>query len=177
MASINCKYCKSMFSSPHSASKYCSMSCRFWTYVDRSAGDMECWPWVGGMNKATGYGGFTIEGRQHTAHRIAYILTIGNPGDFVVCHKCDNRPCCNPNHLFKGTRNDNMQDMIQKGRDDHTRSPRGIENGMSKINEDIVRLIRNRGNFETHRAIADELNLTRSQVSRIINRTAWAHVN
>lgn len=93
---------------------------RFWSKVDRRDPD-ECWEWKG-SRIFSGYGQFWLGARQLKAHRIAYELGTGEmpPDDLVVCHACDNPPCCNPAHLWLGTVRDNVQDMIAKGR-----QPRG----------------------------------------------------
>lgn len=89
---------------------------RFWILVDKSAGPDKCWHWTGycGTN---GYGQVKIRNRRTSPHRYAYELTFGPiPKGMVICHKCDNPPCCNPAHLFLGTYSDNTQDSIRKGR-------------------------------------------------------------
>lgn len=90
---------------------------RFWRFVDKSG---ECWEWVGARNKA-GYGHFAMgaEGQVVLAHRASYELEHGTiPKGMFVCHHCDNPSCVRPDHLFAGTRSDNMRDAQQKGRVD-----------------------------------------------------------
>lgn len=74
-----------------------------------------CWEWTG-SRLPKGYGQFRALGEQY-AHRVSYILKYRVDIDgLVVCHRCDNPPCVNPEHLFIGTLDDNMRDMVLKGR-------------------------------------------------------------
>lgn len=101
------------------------VSARFWSKVDIQ-GEDECWPWIAGLSQ-DGYGTFRHKYQQYRAHRFAWELVNGTiPNDewkntMHVLHTCDNRICCNPKHLFIGTHRDNMQDMIQKGRQNRSR--------------------------------------------------------
>lgn len=77
--------------------------------------DSGCWHFTGPIS-ATGYGKIGYRGRVTLAHRLSYILHVGDPGELFVLHKCDNRKCVNPEHLFLGTAKDNTQDMLAKNR-------------------------------------------------------------
>ena len=77
----------------------------------------ECWPWLGATS-TDGYGTQTVLGGfKARAHRVVYELYYDDsPGDFYILHTCDNRLCCNPRHLYKGTQADNIKDMDDRGR-------------------------------------------------------------
>ncbi len=90
----------------------------FWARVDRS--DLDgCWPWTRGR-LAFGHGrtaSLDAPGLRELTHRIAWKLVNGPiPAGLCVLHRCDNPPCCNPAHLFLGTKLDNARDAGAKGR-------------------------------------------------------------
>lgn len=88
----------------------------FWNHV-RIGGVNDCWPWLGHL-KNDGYGRCVFDGKNMAASRVAYII-VKNPNlsdDLLVRHKCDYRPCCNPNHLEEGTFKDNYEDCLFRGR-------------------------------------------------------------
>ena len=84
----------------------------------------DCWVWGAGsfkrVKKMPGrYGGFWLDGRMRYAHRVAWEVFVGEiPPGMNVLHRCDNPPCCNPDHLFLGTQKDNVHDMMAKDRGD-----------------------------------------------------------
>lgn len=85
----------------------------FWTKVQRGAPD-ECWPWLG-YRRPSGHGLTSHQGIPCNASRKAWILTHGIIKDgLCVNHRCDNAACCNPDHLYLGTRADNMYDYFGK---------------------------------------------------------------
>lgn len=78
--------------------------------------DDGCWDWLGSLNQF-GYGQVSWQGKSIGAHRAAHEVAKGPiPEGLHVMHTCDNRKCVNPEHLFLGTRSDNMRDMVAKGR-------------------------------------------------------------
>lgn len=90
---------------------------KFWSRV-QILGESACWLWTASHN-GLGYGQMRVNTVLQVAHRLAYMDCVGPiPDGLVVRHKCDNPPCCNPNHLELGTQKDNMDDATKRGRMD-----------------------------------------------------------
>lgn len=102
---------------------------RFWSKVAVSESDV-CWEWQAYKNNR-GYGRFRFDGRDQSAHRVAYTLEVGPiPISAHILHRCDNPPCCNPDHLYAGDASRNMMDAYERGQKQPTR---GELNGRAKL--------------------------------------------
>jgi hypothetical protein len=136
---------------------------RFWAKVKKT---QTCWLWIAAIAD-NGYGrACVVKGEFEQAHRVSWRLHFGPiPNGLHVCHKCDVRNCVRPEHLFLGTRTDNMQDCAQKGRQN------------SKLNPDLVRAIRSRyAGGERASALAVEFGVDKSTVHLVVSRRYWTHV-
>jgi hypothetical protein len=151
---------------------YCSKACYFWGHVDRTPGhgpNGDCWPWTGGINPVSGYGQTEREscgGKTRRAHRHAYTLANGDPGEMNVLHRCDVRHCCNPGHLFLGTAYDNWADAIGKGR---------MVIAVPKLTADEVLAIRR--SSATVRELARQHQVVAPTIRAIIQGRTWRHLS
>lgn len=146
---------------------------RFLSMV-RDHSDSECcWEWAGHLN-SNGYGRFPTDNTVRLAHRVAFEMFFAPiPEGKNVCHKCDNRKCVNPAHLWLGTQSDNLKDAAAKGRmfrPDTT----GERNGNRKLCwsdvRNIRRLFRN-GMIRKH--IAQIYGVAPSTVGEIVSNKIW----
>lgn len=126
-----------------------------------------CWHWLKG--KSHGYGQMRVHqvfgSTPLYAHRVSYVLYHGPiPEGLSVLHRCDNHYCVNPEHLFHGTQQDNLADMVGK-----KRHPYGQRNGQAKVSDLVVLAIREAvASGEKQYLVARLHNLSEAQISRIV---------
>jgi len=147
---------------------------RFWGHVDKNSSPIfyngtRCWIWTA-FCYPNGYGLVGLYGKNLLPHRISYELFFGDiPEGLLVLHHCDNRPCCNPSHLFLGTHQDNEDDKSHKGR-----QAKGEMNGNHKLTDAQVSEIRHRYarygiGGENMYVLAKEFEISPKQICRIVN--------
>jgi len=156
------------------------LSVRLWKSIDRRGAD-ECWPWTA-KRKTAGYGSIGLGSRSSgsaLAHRIVWELIHGpipkssDHHGMVVMHTCDNRLCCNPNHLRLGRQSDNVRDMDLKGR--RVSAPKlGEKHHNAKLSEADVIAIRN--SKASNAELAKRFKVTKENIGYIRARKAWKHI-
>lgn len=149
---------------------------RFWAKVNKEPGQGPtgtCWLWTAAID-TNGYGAYKIGARKRNAHRVAYEL-INGPIDrhLDVRHTCDVRLCCNPEHLVRGTRLQNVQDAM-----DRDRNPKGETNGNSKFSEKQARAVKEllAGGAKCV-TIANLVGCSPETIGLIKNGKTWKHVS
>jgi hypothetical protein len=132
-----------------------------------------CWEWKLALTM-WGYGRMKYDGKTRGAHRMAYTAFIGPiPKGKIVCHKCDNRKCCNPDHLFLGTHQENSFDMVEKGR-----SLFGERHKLSKISDsEAIEIIRMIESGMKTKEITTIMGLKKGVVNGIRYGCAWTHLS
>lgn len=138
--------------------------------TDRSG---DCWIWTCGIN-GKGYGNVKVNGLTKSAHRAAYELENGPiVKGMLVCHRCDNPLCVNPDHLFLGTPKQNTHDSIEK-----RRWSVGEHHPPAKLTESDVSEIRRRyASGERQIALGREFGIHQTGISAIVLRKKWRHVS
>jgi hypothetical protein len=154
---------------------------RFWNKVNKDGPVPEhkpklgkCWVWVRALD-SVGYGQFGFRGKIERSHRVSYILEHDSiPSGMCILHKCDNRACVRPDHLYAGTRQKNTRDMVNANR-----QSKGSLHGPSKLTEEEVVEIRRLAEAgiiygEIIRKLG--LDVNQPNLSLVVNRKTWRHV-
>ena len=146
-----------------------------------------CWEWTKCLDK-DGYGDIsvTIDKQRYTkkAHRVMYELKNGSiENGLLACHTCDNRKCCNPDHIFLGTAKDNAEDMVAKGRSVvssgafTSEKTKGEKNGRSLLTQEDVDEIRERRDkglkYGELKAMAEEFGIAYITIQKIVAGKLW----
>jgi hypothetical protein len=151
----------------------------FWEKVDRTGGEDACWIWIRSVD-TSGYGALKVGGKKVNAHRYSYELTYGAiPEGMEICHKCNNRLCVNPNHLYAGTRRQNVADMIAAGNFGlRTPSPkRGTDNYHAVLTEvEVLDIYERAWSGESQVQIAREYSVSKHTISAIKHGKSWQHL-
>jgi len=139
--------------------------------VDEQTG---CWDWLKFKDRNK-YGHIKVLGKSELVHRVAYQTLVGDiPSGMFVCHRCDNPSCLNPEHLFVGTNQDNIDDKVAKNRQSKIGQQKGSKHSLAKLTEkDIVDI---RISTLSQNKLALLYGMTQSSISQIQNKITWSHV-
>lgn len=133
-----------------------------------------CWLWLKSLT-GNGYPSAYMNGRNEKGHRVSWVAFNKKPipTGYYICHKCDNRACVNPDHLFLGTPQENNDDMMRKNRF-VAPGTKGSRHGRAKITEEtVVEILRSP---ESGRVLAEKFGVSTNIISRIRLRKIWKHV-
>jgi DNA-binding transcriptional regulator YiaG len=128
-----------------------------------------CWNVISQKKDADGYPRLKRNGKKISVHRYVYVNMHGDfPPNIVIRHKCDNRSCCNPDHLIHGTVKDNMQDMIERGRTKR--------NTQKKLSESQVKFIRKNNQLSIHE-LSRIFNVSRQTIKKARIGETYKYIN
>ncbi len=138
--------------------------------------DTPCWEWTGCKSGSRPYGSVMYQSKTVRVSRLAWRLFVGEiPEKIEVCHRCDNPPCFNPEHLFLGTHQDNMRDAFSKGR---IPVKRGVDHHCNKLSVDDV--LEMRQLYESKKCntyqLAEQFGVAQGTAWNIIARKIWVHI-
>ena len=161
---------------------------RFFSKIVRGQTEDDCWGWTATKNNK-GYGALKVNGQMAPINRVSWMVHFGEiPKGLCVCHSCDNPICSNPKHLFLGTHQDNMDDMIRKGRDrkdaqkalrNRSRSYKGMGSSTAKLTDEQVREIKRLAvgrKIGFGKQIAERFGVIPATIGHILSGRNWSHI-
>jgi len=163
--------------------------------IEKSLKKDGCWIWIGVVSNA-GYGKTRYEKKDISAHRLSYIVFIGSiPDGKNVCHKCDEKRCVNPEHLWLGSQSENIKDCVKKGRFTGTKGfkwtdevrkkmknrthadRKGEKHHLKKlINDDIKEIRRLYDSGINQKELSLRYKVHQSCISNIVRYKSWSHI-
>lgn len=152
---------------------------RFWYYVDKECsnifyGGTRCWEWKAKKDDK-GYG-LMNHPYSTKAHRLSWLIHNGIiPDGLLICHKCDNPSCVNPNHLFLGTSLENNLDKVSKGRQKGAEGTRNFGAVLNDEQVDAIRFLYKSKEYSTYK-LSRIFQVSRDCISKIVNNKTWRHV-
>ena len=143
----------------------------FWNKVNKTE---NCWEWTASINNR-GYGNFRYRSKTQKAHRVSWMLTFGEiPEGMNVNHRCDNRKCVNPSHLFVGTQHENNTDRNIKRRDGNFKGTLNPNRILDETDVKIIRMLSSLGC--ERRQMSQWFPVEESAICRIVAKKTWKHV-
>lgn len=176
---IRCAHCRAQIITRFAGQRFCALRCNFWSKVNKVGPILRarlgrCWIWTAATRLGYGFLVQTRDGvqRRHDAHRLSWELQNGaSPGALWVLHRCDNRSCVRPSHLFLGTAADNSRDCIAKDR-----SNRGERVAWSILTAADVVAMRAAGRWGTYEEIGAAFGVSKATAHHVLTGRTWRHV-
>lgn len=149
-----------------------SLASRFWQRVKKVEGN-GCWEWQGAFRNS--YGAIKHQGSVLSAHRVAYVLTNGHPPQgMLICHTCDNRACCRPDHLEVGTPGKNNNDARKRRTFFKVQGENAPNASMTE--RDIRQIMQLRSEGLGARLISRQTGLKENNVKKVLEGESWTHI-
>lgn len=131
-----------------------------------------CWLWFGAKGVG-GYGVLSVRSRKRLAHRVAWVLANRREirAGKMICHRCDNPPCVNPDHLYEGTNRENSRDKVRRNR-----QPRGSQVGGAKLTGELAARLRAARTWSELRQIAAKAGVSENHAREVRRARSWKHL-
>ena len=189
-----CSYCKKPYI-PKGKDKQCSLHCKLLGNITKNG---DCWEWNLCQGRG-GYGKITINRKTKPTHKVSFeFFKKEFDKELLVCHKCDNRKCINPDHLWQGTQKENIEDCIRKNRKNtksgwkhseetkekfknrkrNTVYVKGIQHGGCKLKEkDVMEIRQLSASGMKQKEISNKFNVHSSTISNIVRGKYWKRLS